>query len=395
MVTPMIYPRLVKLHSLNGWNLLFLFVTGILLYIPELRGPLAPIRVPMKWLHIGSGLLSVGLLLLYLPHVRWHWEKLRSRVGQKINVVLLGSLLVGWLVTGIILWFNRYMPQDWAETALIWHDRFTWYAMPWVAAHALTRYFKWKIVRVTDPVMEDRRTVLAGAATIIGVLFWRGLGQRLELPGFERTVRAEGPGPFALGHEPIPEGHTFNPPSVGDCPVHEGSRGRFRVYSVTPQFPNADPSTWTMRVSGLVDRPQTFTWKQFQELPRTCDVSNFHCVTGWSVYDCKWEGVRLRDLLDTVGVQPEAKFVKFYSADGVYTDAVDLTVARMDDVLIPFLLDGSPLPTQLGGPVRLVIPAMYAYKSVKWLQGIELIDRDHIGYWGERGYPNDAWLKKT
>lgn len=84
--------------------------------------------------------------------------------------------------------------------------------------------------------------------------------------------------------------------------------------------------------------------------------------------------------------------VKFYSGDGVYTDSLTLDQARMDDIMVAVMHDGKPIPNQLGGPVRLVTPQMYAYKSVKWLNRIELINEDYVGYWEQRGYDKDAWL---
>jgi len=123
-------------------------------------------------------------------------------------------------------------------------------------------------------------------------------------------------------------------------------------------------------------------------------VGDVHGIPGWSVYSVTWEGVRLSDLLDLAGVKPGAAYVKFISGDGVYTDSVALSTARLGDVLLPWAMDGSPLPTALGGPVRLVVPQMYGYKSVKWVQAIELIDREHIGFWEDLGYPADAWLRK-
>lgn len=121
-------------------------------------------------------------------------------------------------------------------------------------------------------------------------------------------------------------------------------------------------------------------------------MSDFHCVTGWSVYKNTWEGIKLKDLLSQAGVKPTAKTVKFYSGDGVYTDTLTLEQADMDDVLVAVMHDGRPIPSDLGGPVRLIVPKMFAYKSVKWLNRIELIEGDHTGYWEQRGYSNDAWV---
>lgn len=94
-------------------------------------------------------------------------------------------------------------------------------------------------------------------------------------------------------------------------------------------------------------------------------------------------------------MKPEATYVTFISGDGAYDSAVPLQVAHLDDVMLPFLIDGAPLPAPLGGPVRLVIPNMYAYKSVKWAVAMELLNLPYDGYWEQRGYPSDAWLHKT
>jgi sulfoxide reductase catalytic subunit YedY len=122
-------------------------------------------------------------------------------------------------------------------------------------------------------------------------------------------------------------------------------------------------------------------------------VSDFHCVTGWSVYHNTWEGIPLSALLEMAGVQSIGKYVKFYSGDGVYTDCLSLETAKGEDIMVAVLHDGKPISADLGGPVRLIVPKMFAYKSVKWLQGIELVEEEHFGYWEVRGYDNDAWVK--
>jgi sulfoxide reductase catalytic subunit YedY len=132
---------------------------------------------------------------------------------------------------------------------------------------------------------------------------------------------------------------------------------------------------------------------KFLKLKRKVQVSDFHCVTGWSVYNNTWEGIPLSELLDKAGVDARAKFVEFYSGDKVYTDTLSLEQARMQDVMVAVLHDGKPIPQELGGPVRLIVPKMYTYKSVKWLQSIELLEKDHTGYWEQRGYDNDAWVR--
>lgn len=101
----------------------------------------------------------------------------------------------------------------------------------------------------------------------------------------------------------------------------------------------------------------------------------------------------MKTFLEQAGVQSKANYVKFYSADGVYTDTLSIEQALMSDMLVAVLIDGELITQQNGGPVRLTTPKMYAYKSVKWLNRIELIEKEHIGYWEQRGYDKDAWVK--
>ncbi|HEY3369176.1 MAG TPA: molybdopterin-dependent oxidoreductase [Symbiobacteriaceae bacterium] len=380
-------PTLTKLHRYNGWNLLFLLFSGILLYVPAVR-ELGAARVVLRYLHIFSGVASVLLLLQYLPLAAAHWKRLAQRVGQQANVVLLVGLLAGWALTGLVLCMHRYLPPEWAESALRWHDLLTWFAFPWAAAHALTRYFKWHILPVTTEA-DGRRVFLAGAAAVVGAVAWGSLGRNLGVPGFSPPTAGGGDGP---AHAPVGPGTEFVPPVASNPPEGGGGKGRFRVYTVT-EIPHFHEGTWNMQVSGLVGRPLKLSWQEFLALPRTVQVSDFHCVTGWSVLHVTWEGVRLSDLLKRAGAGADAAYVKFYSGDGEYTDTLPISVARAEDVMLAYVMDGSPLPTPLGGPVRLIVPRMYGYKSVKWVNGVELIAAAESGYWEQRGYPADAWVQ--
>lgn len=132
-------------------------------------------------------------------------------------------------------------------------------------------------------------------------------------------------------------------------PTGGGAVGQFRVYTVTPipSYTNAD---WNFTIDGLVDKTFKWDWKQFVALKRTVQVSDFHCVTGWSVYKNTWEGIPLKELLKMAGVQSGAETVKLYSGDGVYTDTLTLEQADMDDVMVAVMHDGKPIPSDLGGP---------------------------------------------
>ena len=144
---------------------------------------------------------------------------------------------------------------------------------------------------------------------------------------------------------------------------------------LTPGFPVLDlgikpeiPLTeWRLEVGGLVENPKTFTWEEFNALPQFEDVSDFHCVTTWSKYDCRWGGVAFFTLADLVRPKPEVKHVLFASYDG-YSTNVRLEDVLDDDVLIATRFDGKPLPREHGGPARIIIPKLYAWKGAKFVR---------------------------
>jgi DMSO/TMAO reductase YedYZ molybdopterin-dependent catalytic subunit len=145
-------------------------------------------------------------------------------------------------------------------------------------------------------------------------------------------------------------------------------------YESTPKF---DAEKYRFTVSGEVAEPLELTWAELQALPRTQLTADFHCVTTWSRYDNAWEGVHMRE------------FVLERSWTG-YTTNVPLSALDDDDVIIAFNHDGAPIAPEHGGPVRLIIPKLYAYKSAKWLSGLEFLTADKPGFWEIRGYSNSA-----
>jgi DMSO/TMAO reductase YedYZ molybdopterin-dependent catalytic subunit len=163
-------------------------------------------------------------------------------------------------------------------------------------------------------------------------------------------------------------------------------------YGPTPKF---NPAKWDFRVAGLVERPLRFTWDEFRALNRAAQISDFHCVTSWSRYDNRWEGVKARDLARMAGLKPEAQFV-FILCDGGYTTNVALDEFLDDDVMLAYRHDGKELEPDHGGPLRLVIPKLYAWKSAKWVRMIEFGAKDRRGFWEVRGYHNhgDPWTEE-
>jgi DMSO/TMAO reductase YedYZ molybdopterin-dependent catalytic subunit len=169
----------------------------------------------------------------------------------------------------------------------------------------------------------------------------------------------------------------------------------FRYYTITGEFPKKDPADYRLTVGGLVERPFTLTFDEIIAMPPTRLTKDFQCVTGWRVRDTKWAGVLLSDLLDRARVKPEGKALRFTSFDGAYTESLTLDQARRGDVIVAYELQGVPLSSDHGGPVRLYVAPMYGYKSIKWLDGIEVTDRVIPGYWERNGYDIDAWVGRS
>ncbi len=166
----------------------------------------------------------------------------------------------------------------------------------------------------------------------------------------------------------------------------------FEIYSVSGTFPAIATTAYRLSVSGLVERPATFTFADLEAMPRVRFARTFHCVTGWIVPDVHWEGVRLSHLLDTVGVRPGAVALAFDSYDGVDTESLTLDQARLPDVIVATRMLGAPITRDHGGPVRLYVAPMFGYKSLKWLSAIRVVDAVEPGYWEENGYPVNGWL---
>ncbi|WFA84774.1 MULTISPECIES: molybdopterin-dependent oxidoreductase [Paenibacillus] len=429
--------KLVSIHAWNAWIVVILAITGLMLVGGFWREILGIGRVWLKWLHIIVGLAMLAPVVYYLILAGKHWKQLRNRPWQRVNTIFVLALLVGWLLSGIVLWQFKLAGPRWSNAALLIHDLLTWVGLPYIIYHSITRT-KWlkdparRAVKTTttstrtqntadpsDSISDEKETPAAisssqfdrsserdllkseerpqplytrrafirsavgvGLAVTLGPTFISWVGRNLKIDNSIDSMLENDPNRMV----PLPQ-----PLSASSPPIGGGAEGHFRVYTVTP-IPSFSNDNWSFRIDGLVERAQVWNWEQFVKLTRTVQVSDFHCVTGWSVYKNTWEGISLAQLLKQAGVKPEAHSVKFYSGDGVYTDAITMDQAQMEDIMVAVMHDGKPIPADLGGPVRLVIPQMYAYKSVKWLNRIELIDSEHIGYWEERGYDKDAWL---
>jgi DMSO/TMAO reductase YedYZ molybdopterin-dependent catalytic subunit len=171
--------------------------------------------------------------------------------------------------------------------------------------------------------------------------------------------------------------------------------GGFRIYTVTSGYPDYDPATYRLKVTGLVQNDMSLSLADLAALPQTQMTKDFQCVTGWRVEDVPWSGVLLRDLLSVAGVEDGAAALKFTSFDGVYTESLTLDQGMRSDILIATTMYGAPLEQKHGAPVRLYVVPMYGYKSLKWLDGIEVGRTVEPGYWENLGYDVDAWIGQS
>lgn len=161
--------------------------------------------------------------------------------------------------------------------------------------------------------------------------------------------------------------------------------------------PRIDLKTWRFRVGGRVQKPIEWTWEQVLELPRVKVFADFHCVTRWSRLGNLWEGVSTREILAQAGgPSPDAQYVLAHGYDGGWTTNLPLSDFLAEDALVAISHDGEPLSLEHGGPARLVVPQLYAWKSAKWLAGIELMEQDRPGFWERNGYHmhGDPWAEE-
>ena len=168
--------------------------------------------------------------------------------------------------------------------------------------------------------------------------------------------------------------------------------GRFRIYTVTGDLPWRDPAEYRLTVSGLVEQPLDLGYDELRTMVPTSMTRDFQCVTGWRVSDVQWRGVKVRDLLERAGLKPSATALQFTSFDGVYTESLTLEQAQRDDVIVAYEMENESVSREHGGPVRLYVAPMYGYKSLKWLEGIRVVDEVRPGYWEQLGYDVDAWV---
>ena len=159
--------------------------------------------------------------------------------------------------------------------------------------------------------------------------------------------------------------------------------------------PGFDPETWDFRIFGIVERPVRLSWEEFNRLPQKEVVADMHCVTRWSRFGNRWEGVPFTEVIKLVTPKPAARYVMVHAEQG-FAANVPLEVLMRPTTLLALKHDGEPLRPEHGYPLRLVVPHLYSWKSVKWVRGIELLAQDAPGFWEQNGYHiyGDPWKEQ-
>ncbi len=226
------------------------------------------------------------------------------------------------------------------------------------------------------PTPTPRSGLPIGRAALLGT-FAAGVGGIVVAPALSRFLSSAVPSTGGLGE------------------VLPGIGGGWRIYSVRSPLPRFDPSTFELHITGLVERPQRLRWSDVAGLPGVHQTSDFHCVTGWSVNNVKWEGIRPQTIIDLVRPKASAKFVTLYSLETPYVDQISIPQFREPDAMLARNQDGKPLTRSHGAPLRLVLPSMYGYKNVKWVRELRFDAVQTPGYWEQRGYDTDAWVGRS
>ncbi len=232
----------------------------------------------------------------------------------------------------------------------------------------------------------SRRTLLEWLAAVLGLTSELLLACGTTAAGGPDAARGRDGSASDRGARDAAGAYPFAP-GAGGGGIFDGWGER----TVDPQDLAAILASWRLRVDGLVEQPRSLGFAELvADLPRQDQLTDFHCVEGWSVYDVPWTGVRLSDLLATVKPLASASHVTFHTIGGKYNESLPLAVAREPRSLLGYGVAGATLPLPHGFPLRVVVPRLLGYKNAKYVERLELSDRPSHGFWVAAGYPYDG-----
>ncbi|KPV42943.1 molybdopterin-dependent oxidoreductase [Alicyclobacillus ferrooxydans] len=358
------WPRwMVRLHYYSIVSFILLICSGVALFWQPVHTALIPYLPAIYRIHIVLGIIF-GVTLLVPLIARLPVGKLIRRLDW-IFPLSLGTVIV---LTGILLWQVTWFPTTWRSLAFRWHGWISYVLGGWLIIHGIYKALSYRPANhgFNGYVDPERRQ------------FVRWLGY-----GVVGTV-------VLTVIDPVRLWKVVVTPGGGGGAQATGSFAEY--YTVTNGYPTTTLSSYQLHIGGLVTKPLTLSWQQIASLEAVSEKEDFHCVTGWSVAGVHWKGIHLSTITAMVGLSSNVKYVHFYSFDGQYTESLSLPEALDKSVLLAYELDGKPLSTPQGFPLRLVVPKMYGYKSIKWVNKVEFSDKPLTGYWEYRGYPNEAYI---
>jgi DMSO/TMAO reductase YedYZ molybdopterin-dependent catalytic subunit/cytochrome b subunit of formate dehydrogenase len=355
----------VRTHWFMPIAFVLLFASGLALVMPQVHTVLIPYLPIIYDFHILLGIVFALALLLPLFYKLPIGKKVR-RIDWALSEIMIAALTM----SGVVVWLATVFPATWRSIALSLHNDFAYVMAAWILVHIGLRMFSvgagkveyGALVRVDYERRQFAKWSLTGLIGMFAVIFLGGTASSASL-------RQEGEDQVAAGIPVFPE-----------------------YYTVTGTYPAISPATYRLVVGGMVERKLSLSLADVKRLRSEHIDRNFQCVTGWVVPHVGWTGVPLAEIARVAGAHKDAKYITFYSADGVYTDSLSIEQAKASGVMLAYEIDGHPLPRVQGYPVRLLVPDMYGYKSVKWVNRLEFVATREIGFWEQRGYAVNAYF---
>lgn len=372
------YPKLRWVFSHGNWPRFYvwqhgafilafpaLMLSGTALYFEAWHRALIAWLPKLETFHSWLGLAMAALVLLAVVGI-----PVAPKRPRWLDWLVTGLLSLLVTLTGIALWQPSWVPASWDATAFTVHGWASYAWLAWILLHAGLRLASYQGKNLFNRRFSYRRRgamLGGGGMVLLSAAF-------LSLVGRKRQALADAADVTAASstNEAIPRFPAY--------------------YSFTNTYPDIKAADYRLTIEGAVAKPLMLRLEEVQALDALTARRNFVCVTGWSVPDIAWTGVSLGSLLNLVGARPEAAYMIFYSADGVYVDQLSVKDALQPGMMLAYAINGQALTREGGYPVRLIVPPMYGYKSVKWVNRVVLSASPIIGTWERYGYADQAWI---